>query len=92
MPGTVYELELTEALAIVATSALDPTFPWYASDGDRLQLLQEAQRVAEAAAHEAACRCLTPIRKPHLRIVSTTQETEHDRRRRRDAADDRARR
>ena len=69
MPGTVFELTLDAALAIVAASAADPEFPWYAIDADRQQLLREAQRVVEAAAHEAACCCLAPAREPHLKVV-----------------------
>jgi hypothetical protein len=69
LPGTVFELTLEEALAIVAAAAADAAFPWYASHADRQLLLQEAQRLVEAAAHEAACRCLTPIREPHLKVV-----------------------
>jgi hypothetical protein len=69
MPGTVFELSLEDALAICAAFAAVPEFPWYASDAPRQQLLQEAQRVVEAHAHEVARRCLAPTREPHLRIV-----------------------
>jgi hypothetical protein len=89
MPGTVFELELIEALALVAAAAADPEFLWYASDADRQMLLQEARRVVEAQAHEAACRCLAPARRqPNLRLI---QGDDHDRRRRRDLTDGRGR-
>jgi hypothetical protein len=89
MPGTVFELELIEALALVAAAAADPEFLWYASPTDRQMLLQEARRVVEAQAHEAACRCLAPVRcQPNLRLI---QGDDHDRRRRRDLTDGRGR-
>ena len=68
MPGTVFELTLEDARALVVASAADPDFPWFASNVDRQMLLQEARRVVEHYAHEAACR-LTPAREPHLKIV-----------------------
>ena len=89
MPGTVFELTLDEAIALCAAAAADPEFLWYANLQDRVMLLAEAQRVVEAHAHEAARRCLAPVRcQPNLRLI---QGDDHDRRRRRDLTDGRGR-
>ena len=99
MPGTVrlMEMELDEALAILAVIAVDPGFPEFVSDADRQALQQEARRTVEHAAHEAAARYLAPAHaRPSLKVVATsetgsptrqTTETEHDRRRRRELSD-----
>ena len=91
MPGTTIELSLEDALALVTASAADPEFLWYASVGDRQMLLQEAQRVVEAHAHEVARRCLLPGSVPHLRVVRSPIGDDYDRRRRRDLTDGRGR-
>ena len=86
MPGTVFEMELDEALTVLAVIAADPGFPEFASDADRQAFQQEARRVVEYHAHEAAARHLTPAgRQPNLRLI---QGDDHDRRRRRESADE----
>jgi hypothetical protein len=70
MPGTLFTMELDEALAVCAQIALDPTFPEWCSDAERHALVAEARRVVELAAHEAAARCLAPPRaEPNLKVV-----------------------
>jgi hypothetical protein len=59
MPGTVFEMELDEALAIVAAAERDPEFLWDVTDKE--MLLAEARRVVEHAALEAAHRHLAPL-------------------------------
>jgi hypothetical protein len=91
MPGTTFEMELDEALAVVAVIATDPGFPEFVSDADRRVFQAEARRVVEAHAHEAARRCLSPASVPHLRLVRSPIGDDHDRRRRRDLTDGRGR-
>ena len=89
MPGTVFEMELDEALTVLALIAADPGFPEFVSDADRQAFQAEARRVVEHHAHEAAARHLTPARRqPNLRLI---QGDDHDRRRRRTADDERRR-
>ena len=88
MPGTLIEMELEDALMIVAATAADPQFPWFATDAERVALQAEARRMVEHAAHEAAYRYLTPARSQpsYLKLVD-----DHDRKRRREADDARQR-
>jgi hypothetical protein len=70
MPGTLFTLELDEAVAVVAAVAADPAFPEWCSDTERQALVTEARRVVEQAANEAATRCLAPARaEPCLKVV-----------------------
>jgi hypothetical protein len=70
MPGTMFELDFDEALAIAAMIAVDPAFPEWCSDAERQAFQAEARRVVEHAAHEAAVRCLVPPRaQPSLKVV-----------------------
>jgi len=67
MPGTVFELSIDDALAIVAAVERDPELLWRRSAAEREALLAEARRVIEQHALEAAERCFPPS--PSLRLV-----------------------
>jgi hypothetical protein len=58
--GTLYEMEMDEALAVLALVATDPSFPSFVSDAERQAFVAEARRTVEAAAHECADACLSP--------------------------------
>jgi len=71
MPGTVFELSIDDALAIVAALERDPELLWRHSAAEREALLAEARRVVEHHAHEAAARHLAPsfpLREP-LKVI-----------------------
>jgi len=74
MPGTVFELSIDDALAIVAAVERDPgLLLWRYSADEQEVLLAEARRVIEQHAHEAAERCFPPSSEPSLRLVSFHQ-------------------
>ena len=68
MPGTVFELSIDDALAIVAALERDPELFWQHSPAERLALMAEARRVVEQHALEAAERCF-PFGLPSLRLI-----------------------
>jgi hypothetical protein len=67
MPGTVFELSIDDALAIVAALERDPELFWQHSPAERQALVAEARRVIEHHALGAAERCFPPS--PSLRLV-----------------------
>jgi len=71
MPGTVFELSLDDALAIVAAVEREPDLFWRRSVAEREALLAEARRVVEHAALMVAERCFpSPLSdRPKLKIV-----------------------
>jgi len=76
MPGTVFELSIDDALAIVAAVERDPELLlWRYSTDEQEVLLAEAQRVIEQHAHEAAERCFPLLLsdQPNLTLVSFHQ-------------------
>jgi len=68
MPGTVFELSVDDALAIVAAVDRDPELFWQHSLVEREALLAEARRVVEQHALEAAERCF-PSDLPSLKLI-----------------------
>jgi hypothetical protein len=75
MPGTVFELSIDDALAIVAAVERDPgLLLWKYSAVEQEALLAEARRVIEQHAHEAAERCFPLLSdQPNLTLVSFHQ-------------------
>jgi len=75
MPGTVFELAIDDALAIVAAVERDPELFWAYSASEREMLVAEARRVIEQHAHEAAERCFPLLLsdQPNLTLVSFHQ-------------------
>jgi len=75
MPGTIFELSIDDALAIVAALERDPELLWRRSAAERQALLSEARRVIEQHAHEVAERCFPPLSdRPRLRLVNFPRE------------------
>jgi len=58
MPGAIYDMEVTEALALIAVMAFDPAFPVSATAAEREALHGEAMRVLIVHAADAAQRNL----------------------------------
>jgi len=74
MPGTVFELSIEDALAIVAAVERDPELLWRRSAAEQQTLLTEARRVIEQHAHEAAERCFPVLNDwPSLRLVTSSE-------------------
>jgi len=75
MPGTVFELSMDDALAIVAAVERDPDLFWRRSAAEREALVAEARRVIEQHAHEVAERCFPPLSdRPRLRLANFPRE------------------
>jgi hypothetical protein len=66
MPGTVHELSVDEAIALIMAAQHDP--PWLAGTGGAT-LVAEAQRVIEQHASDIAARHLAPSR-PSFKIIA----------------------
>jgi hypothetical protein len=58
MPGAVFDMDVTEALALIAAMTFDASFPVSASDAERKALYREAMLVVIRVAAEAAQRNL----------------------------------
>jgi hypothetical protein len=73
MPGAIrsYDLDLSEALAILALVAIQPTFPSFLDEPEREALVAEAQRMVMHAALAAVVRTIPPPPKqePRLKLV-----------------------
>jgi len=69
MPGTVFELSIDDALAIVAALERDPELFWQHSPAEREALLAEAHRVIECHALDVAERCFPSSNLPALKLV-----------------------
>jgi len=66
MPGTVFELSLDDAIAIVLAAQHDAQ-TW--STADVAPLLAEAHRIIECNASAIAARCLAPLARPRLSVI-----------------------
>src|SRR5262249_50258246 len=71
MPGTVIELTIDDALAVVLAVERDPQLLlWKHTIAEQHALLTEARRVIDQRAHEVAERCSPPLSdRPILRLV-----------------------
>lgn len=72
MPGSLFELSLDDALAVVAAHAHEPeALLWKCSPTEQDMLLVEARRVIQWHAFEVAERCFPPpvSNSPTLKLV-----------------------